>query len=794
MKAKVMRTMRVAIVLLLVGLLMVVSAGAGPLQQQPPPEVNWTKYYGNPVLRPGRAGSWDAYMVLEPGVIYDGGAYKMWYSGQDVSFGQPQVAHLSIGYATSSNGIDWTKETNNPVLVPGAAGDWDEENVAGAYVMLDEDIYKMWYHGGIGGIGPGQIEQIGYATSVDGVTWTKHPGNPILTVTPGTWEEQKVIDPCVIRQDSVYEMWYAGLGPDDRFRIGYATSPDGIGWTKPFTSPVMEGGSAGSFDSKGVRSPSVLFDGKLYRMWYTSIDLDGTYRLGYAVSDDGLEWTKYSGNPILEPGPTGSWDMNMAALAEVIYDGSAYRMWYTGQAIDRFRIGHALPNNTVLNPDTGKLYTTIQAGIEEALSGQQVIASGGQYVENITLIAGVTVYGSGADRTTLQGAGGGSVVTIQGGGIGPGTVISGFKITGGSASGGVSAQADGGGVHISGASPSIINNTIEGNTGTTGGGIYIDNGDPTISNTTIQNNSADSGGGIYVNSGNPTISNNTVQDNDASSGGGIYVNSGDSDISNNTVQGNDSNIGGGIYISSSNPGLSNNTIQGNTSTDNGGGIYINDGGPTISNNTVQNNNSNANGGGIYLGGGNSNISNNVIQSNSALAGGGIYVGSAATPAISDNTLCSNTNFNLYKNGGNLNAPGNWWGTNSPISGTTGTEDYNAHVNPGPIITAGVEAVPSMVKVSQWTTVTVTLRREVYHAADGTVIDLAVQDGLFWGNGASVAVSTTSGLVSTQVTPLAARPISITAFSGCSGQAVGSVVVTGERAEVNLPLIMKPASQ
>ncbi len=735
MQTKVMRTIRVVIALSLVGLLMVVSAGARSPQPQFVLGADWTKYSGNPVLEPSLAGGWNAYMVLEPCVIRDGGTYKMWYAGQSAPGSQGW--HLGIGYAVSTNGIDWEKY-GNPVLGRGVPGAWDYENVSGAYVMFHDGIYKMWYHGGVGGVGG--TEQIGYATSSDEVKWTKHPGNPILPVTPGAWDGQKVIDPCVIRWGSIYEMWYSGLGPDGKFRLGHATSSDGVNWTKHAANPVMDVGPAGSFDSDGVRDPSVLYDNVsyVYRMWYTGIDSNGHYRLGYATSYDGLDWTKYSGNPILEPGPTGSWDADMAALAEVIHDGGTYKMWYTGQNFGVFSIGHALPNNIILNPETGETYTTIQGAIDDADPGQQVLASAGFYQENITLTVRVSVQGSGADRTILEGTGAGPTVRVLDGGIDPSIVIAGFRIIGGSSSSGVSAQAGGGGVHISGASPSIINNVIEGNTATTGGGIYVDNGDPTISNTIIQSNNANDGGGIYVNSGNPTISNNTIQDNNASSdGGGIYVNSDNPDISNNTVQGNDANSGGGVYVNSDNSAISNNTIQGN--------------------------NSNAD-------------------------GGGVYVGSTAAPLIHSNTLCGNANFNLYKNGGGtLDARGNWWGANTPISGT----DYNAYVSPDPVVTASLEAVPA-VKLLRWGTVTVTLRSGVYHAADGTAITLTVQgdEGRFWDDGPGVVVSTTSGLASTRMTPLVVGPIEVSAFSGCSGQELDSVMVTGESAEVNLPTIMK----
>ncbi len=64
----------------------------------------------NPVLGVGQEGSWDDAAVNYPSVIVDGSNYKMWYGGYDGT-------NFRIGYATSPDGINWTKADDvNPVL------------------------------------------------------------------------------------------------------------------------------------------------------------------------------------------------------------------------------------------------------------------------------------------------------------------------------------------------------------------------------------------------------------------------------------------------------------------------------------------------------------------------------------------------------------------------------------------------------------------------------------------------------------------------------------------------------
>ena len=91
----------------------------------------------------------------------------MWYAGLDGT-------HWNIGYATSANGIDWTRYAENPVIQVGDIGTWDDEVVGPGPVLYDGETYKMWFLGV-----NGSMIQTGYATSSDGINWTKNE-TPVL--------------------------------------------------------------------------------------------------------------------------------------------------------------------------------------------------------------------------------------------------------------------------------------------------------------------------------------------------------------------------------------------------------------------------------------------------------------------------------------------------------------------------------------------------------------------------------------------------------------------------------------
>ncbi|MBL7159158.1 alpha/beta hydrolase [Candidatus Microgenomates bacterium] len=219
--------------------------------------------------------------------------------------------------------LTWTKHENNPVLDLGSEGSWDSIDVSSPFVLFDGTTYKMWYQG-YGPLNGVSTLRIGYATSPDGKNWTKYEGNPVLESNPNIPEERNVAEPAVLFSEQIYEMWYTSFSNTPaNFRIGYATSPDGINWTHHSNYVLVP---SENWEEEGVVSPFVLKENNVYKMWYAARDGVGIWRIGYAVSDNGITWIKNENNPIIEA--TTPWENSVVVLPRVIKFDSFYEMWY----------------------------------------------------------------------------------------------------------------------------------------------------------------------------------------------------------------------------------------------------------------------------------------------------------------------------------------------------------------------------------------------------------------------------------------------------------------------------------
>jgi hypothetical protein len=193
-----------------------------------PPSGALVRHVNNPIVPMGPSGSIDDDKTGPRVVLKFGPSdYRMWYEAV------PGPNLSKVGYATSTDGKLWTKQGSLPSLDPST--DWEggpNGEVSPNSILIENGVFKLWYHS----FGLDGKRRIGYATSTNGLAWVKR-STPVLNVgPPGSREDQHVVEPRVFKLGSEYRMYYtgnevgnSGIGTARWF---YATSNDGINWTR----------------------------------------------------------------------------------------------------------------------------------------------------------------------------------------------------------------------------------------------------------------------------------------------------------------------------------------------------------------------------------------------------------------------------------------------------------------------------------------------------------------------------------------------------------------------------------
>jgi len=259
----------------------------------------------------------DNYMAEN--IQFDSVTNKYWWIFEDASATQG----IRLASADTITGT-WTAEAslviNGPAHCP--------------YLVKFGTYWYIYYVSGGGsstGISVQKSTTVNSGYSASGIS------NPILSWgTSGTWDENRVWEPCVFQVGSTYYMFYMGEDVANLYeKTGYATSsaPDG-GFTKYASNPVLSGTAAGTWDDGGDKAadPYVFLRNGTYYIGVTACTSGhGAWRIGMWKTTDFITFTEVvRSNPVLGHGAAGQWDTTLVLRGAVFFDGSTWYMAYCG--------------------------------------------------------------------------------------------------------------------------------------------------------------------------------------------------------------------------------------------------------------------------------------------------------------------------------------------------------------------------------------------------------------------------------------------------------------------------------
>lgn len=195
---------------------------------------------------------------------------------------------------------------------------------------------------------------IGLAISRDhGYTFRKIGDGPILAAS--LREPCLVGDPFVKIVGDTFHMWYIfgvgwkryspGSAPDRIYKIGHAVSADGVNWVKEEARQIIDD-RLGADESQAL--PTVIDISGRYHMFFCyrqSHDFRSnprrSYRIGHAGSSDLIDWTRDDDDPFIDV-TEGDWDSEMLCYPHVFECDGKVQLLYNGNEFGRHGFGRAV--------------------------------------------------------------------------------------------------------------------------------------------------------------------------------------------------------------------------------------------------------------------------------------------------------------------------------------------------------------------------------------------------------------------------------------------------------------------
>jgi len=287
---------------------------------KPDPNLWWNKTHG---------------MLPTPVHIKDN-MYKVYYSGRDAN----NVSHIGYSIVDVSDGIiREISKSPNPILSPGERGCFDDNGVTPS-CFIDGKLYYIGWNSGTTTYRMSLI--MGLAELDSSGSYNRTSRAPLMHRTDS--EPFGICTaPFVMFDESenIYKMWYvsgeAWLTRDlPKYNIKYATSVDGINWHRNGDVAVE------LYDNEtALARPIVIKNESTYEMYFSYKDPNLGYRIGYATSNNGIKFNRMDGHYNELQTSKSGWDSDMVEYGYVFSHNEIKYMLYNGNSYGIDGIGYA---------------------------------------------------------------------------------------------------------------------------------------------------------------------------------------------------------------------------------------------------------------------------------------------------------------------------------------------------------------------------------------------------------------------------------------------------------------------
>ena len=314
--------------------------GTAPIHVTAP---NWERSQSDAVLKGNTVddGHWSYGGIGSPSVISaEGEDLWMYFSTTDATTPDVDALNYSLGRARSSDGgMTWSFEPDSPLWTAEAA---EVAGIGPGTVAHDaQGGMHLWFTH----LAENGRTAIAYATSSDGINWSRLDCLELTVADMSYWSKGGVSEPvAVILEDGGIRLWFTASAETANTPtvIGMAEGSCESGWSS--ISIALSSAGAGSWDMGGLGTPHVWREGSLWKMLYSGLaSATAKPALGYPHSDDGLTWSTVEENPVFMK--SGMWEVHGLEHPYVhLRELESPILFYNGLPSDkRPRVGHAVP-------------------------------------------------------------------------------------------------------------------------------------------------------------------------------------------------------------------------------------------------------------------------------------------------------------------------------------------------------------------------------------------------------------------------------------------------------------------
>jgi beta-1,2-mannosidase len=162
-------------------------------------------------------------------------------------------------------------------------------------------------------------------------SWKRLADTPVLAPQGTAWESAGTFNPAVVVKDGKFVMLYRAQDANGTSRLGYAVSEDGIHFVRraaPVLSPEAEYEKDG-----GVEDPRLVKIGSTYYLTYTGYNKKDA-QLCLATSSDLVHWQRQG---VILPAYKGNWNKGWTKSGAILSTKirGEYWMYWLGTAEDK---------------------------------------------------------------------------------------------------------------------------------------------------------------------------------------------------------------------------------------------------------------------------------------------------------------------------------------------------------------------------------------------------------------------------------------------------------------------------